>query len=153
MRFLSALLPMAGNLLFANGHWKFIDYVVALFGIIVFYSILWLSGYKRRYMLKYVIPTVATVVSIEKTMFNTGSGSTSRPVMKLLLTFENSLGENTEITQRMSFGMMEIVPNEGDKINILIDPKNQKKVLLMPEVQKPNMVFISRFPFFKRVQP
>jgi len=110
-----------------------------LIGIVVFIGIIWFTNtggfnLKKRYLLKHGLPVDAKVVSIEQTLWNvgSGSGSPSRPVMKMVLSFEDAFKSNHEVSIRHAFSDGARIPEEGEQISILIDSRNPERVMVAP---------------------
>jgi len=85
----------------------------------------------RRSLLKTGIHAVAEVISIERTVFGGGSSADAGPVMKVVLNIENQGQPNIQTTIMTTFGMGEILPEAGEKIQILFDPKKPQKLLFL----------------------
>jgi len=85
----------------------------------------------RRSLLKTGIHAVAEVISIERTVFGGGSSADAGPVMKVVLNIENQGQPNIQTTIMTTFGMGEILPDAGEKIQILFDPKKPQKLLFL----------------------
>jgi hypothetical protein len=107
-----------------------------LFGILaitVFYGFSRLFGRRKRYLLKNGYSEVATVTSIEQTIYSVSSGSSlDKRVYEIDLKIA-AKGEPIRIvTTRQAFETYGAVPQPGDKVNILVDPKNPDNVMLSP---------------------
>ena|ERR1700761_3087568 len=108
----------------------FKEFTLSGFAIIVFYGITRLFTRKRRYLLKNGIPAEAIIMSINKTNIEYGKGVPARPLMEIVLQVENERIIPKNITIRQDFNRYEI-PQPGDKVNILIDPKNAEYVRIV----------------------
>jgi hypothetical protein len=87
---------------------------------------------KRRYLLKNGIAVVAKIISIKKTNVMVGQRTFARPRMEIVLQIEATGIPNREITITQVFGTSESVPEAGDKVNALVDPRNAENVMLLP---------------------
>lgn len=83
---------------------------------------------KRNYLRKNGIPTIATVIRISKTSMYIGTGFFSKPLMNVVLKFETD-GVCKQVTIDQALDTRDI-PNVGDKVNILVDPRNPENVLI-----------------------
>jgi hypothetical protein len=87
---------------------------------------------KRRYFQKNGIPATALVISVNKTLIEYGTNNTfRRPVMEIVLEV-NAADSHREVTIKQAFEIQDI-PKAGDKISILVDPKNPDNILLLPD--------------------
>jgi hypothetical protein len=83
---------------------------------------------KRTYLRKKGIPTIATVIRISKTSMYKGTGFSQSPLMTVTLEFETD-GVCQQVTIDQFLDPRDI-PNVGDKVNILVDPRNSKNILI-----------------------
>jgi hypothetical protein len=86
-------------------------------------------NFKKRYLLKNGISAQATVINIEKTIFGLGEGFKAKPVMKIVLDIEISKNQNKQVIITHAF-FKSAPPMIGDKINILIDPRDSDNIIL-----------------------
>jgi hypothetical protein len=108
-----------------------------LLGFVILIGIVWFintGGFnlKKRYLLKHGVPVDAKVEEIEKTMFNVGQGMSSRPVMKMTLSFEDAYKNKHEVTIRHAFSSDTPIPDEGGQLSILIDSRNPERIMIAP---------------------
>ena len=90
---------------------------------------------KARYLRKNGMPSIGTVISIKKTLIRRHeNNSTWSPIMKIVLGVEADGVEYRQVTIKDEF-LLSQLPNEGDKVNILIDPRNPDKVMIVDVVQ------------------
>ncbi len=102
-------------------------YLLAFLGFVKFMD----SGgfnFKKRYLLKHGISTVAKVNSIKKTIFSIGDDFDARPIMKIVLDIEIADVAFRQVTITHSFNSNP--PQAGDKVIILIDPRDPDNVML-----------------------
>ncbi len=111
---------------------SFLDFLV--FGAVVagFIWFMKTGGFnlKKRYLLKHGVPVDAKVERIEKTIFDIGDPP--RPVMKMVVSFEDAYKNNHEVTIRHAFSRSTLIPDEGDQLPILIDSRNPERVMIAP---------------------
>ncbi|HEY4198681.1 MAG TPA: hypothetical protein VGM63_24235 [Mucilaginibacter sp.] len=109
------------------------DIIGAGVAIIAFYYLSKLFGRKRKYLLKNGIKGIAKIMSMEKTIFESGAGSgysNAKPVMKIVLQLKDFDSTYREVTFNQAFYKLEI-PKVGEQVNILIDPKNINNVMIV----------------------
>lgn len=109
---------------------KSVVYTAMLAVFILFWS---LKGRKRRTLQDDGIASVAKIVSIEKTLVKSGFGVYARPIMKIVLEIDEIGKRNVTIKQ--SFDPSDL-PQTGEQVGILIDPKNPDKIMIYPDHQK-----------------
>ena len=99
---------------------------------IVLYFIL-KNYFNKQYLLKNGVPTAATVVSVTRTSAETSS-STELP--KRIYEIDFGIKSEEEpyrlVTVRKAFAVGERIPEEGDAIALLIDPKNPDHAMISP---------------------
>lgn len=83
---------------------------------------------KRTYLRKNGIPTIATVIRISKTSMYIGTGFFAMPLMTIALEFETD-GACQQVTIDQAMDTRDI-PNVGETVNILVDPRNHKNILI-----------------------
>lgn len=107
---------------------KLLLYILVIAGIFWFIKT---GGFnlKKRYLLKNGVSVEANVDGIERTIFDVGN----EPVMKILLSYEDVYKSAHTVTIKHTFSSRSIIPNEGDKIRILIDSNNPERVMIAPE--------------------
>lgn len=120
--------------------WHFLSSIVSMedikqwfffcFAIAGFYIFTRLAGRKRRHFLENGIQSTAKVMGVEKTSIEIGSGVGAQPVMKIKLKVVY-IG-NPEVTTEQAFNVSDI-PEVGDLVCVLIDPKNSEKVMIYPD--------------------
>jgi hypothetical protein len=112
------------------------DIIKALiFGIIVLiFLYFWnFKGRKRRNFIDNGIVGFANIIHVEKTLIETGSGGYARPVMRIVLEIDE-VGKR-QVTIKQSFDPSDLA-QMGERVGILIDPKNPDKVMIYPDHQK-----------------
>jgi hypothetical protein len=112
---------------------SFLDFLVFVTVVAGFIWFMKTGGFnlKKRYLLKHGVPVDAKVERIEKTIFSVGNPS--RPVMEMDLSFEDAYKNKHEITIRHAFSRSTLIPDEGDKLSILIDPNKPERVMVAPK--------------------
>ena len=105
-------------------------YAIFILLVIAFIFFLRLRGRKTRYFLENGIQSTAKIISVEKTSVEIGSGVGAQPVMKIKLKVVY-IG-NPEVTIEQAFNVSDI-PEVGDLVCVLIDPKNSEKVMIYPD--------------------
>ena len=89
--------------------------------------------FNRQYLQKNGIPTGATVVSVTKTNAET-TNATELP--KRIYEIDFGITAENEpyrlVTVRRAFAVGERVPEEGDFIALLVDPKNPDNAMISP---------------------
>ncbi|MEN0055235.1 MAG: hypothetical protein AAGC65_16290 [Mucilaginibacter sp.] len=111
----------------------------AVFAIALFIGFLRLINRKLIYFRKHGIPGIAKIVKMSATNIKHGE----RPLMEIILEVKEEGSDalrQVEIRQAFSVSYM---PNVGDLVNILIDPKNKKKMII--DERNPQAVKESKF--------
>jgi hypothetical protein len=89
--------------------------------------------FNRQYLRKNGIPTGATVVSVTKTNAET-TNTTELP--KRIYEIDFGITADNEpyrlVTVRRAFAIGERIPEEGDFMALLIDPKNPNNAMISP---------------------
>lgn len=96
------------------------------------YGVSRLFGRKRRFLLKHGYSAEATVLTIERTGATINSSSTGidKDVMEIDLQIKGDGEPDRIVTVRQTFETYMRPPEPGDKVKILVDPKNPDNVML-----------------------
>lgn len=77
------------------------------------------------------MPSLARVVDIRKTAITVhDQNSNWTPIMEVVLEIETNGGEHKRVTIKQDFLTWE-TPKKEDKLNVLIDPKNPEKIMIV----------------------
>jgi len=99
---------------------------IILYGIVIYW------GGNFKYMIKKGIPAEAKILDIEKTGINTGSGSLSRPLLRIVFEIHYANNETDEVVIETTLDDEIPMPKINDTIGVVIDPKNYNKVMIVP---------------------
>ena len=101
--------------------------------IAIGYAISRLFSRRKRYLMKNGIRGVAKVVNIERTGADVSSSTElARPVFEIDLQVENS-EQQPLVTIRHAFAAGAAIPGPGDRIYVLIDPRNPDNLMIAPD--------------------
>ncbi len=105
------------------------DFIYFCFALCLLVLAIRLGTRKRRYLEKFGIRSVATIISIEKTLIKQG-GIDRTPLMKIILGIKVEGTEYREVTIKQDFFLSEL-PKAGEEVPVLIDPENADHVLIL----------------------
>ncbi|MFI5139673.1 MAG: hypothetical protein ACHQIM_17765 [Sphingobacteriales bacterium] len=105
--------------------------MLAAVPVFVFFGSFLSSKRNRKYLLKNGIPTLARIVSIQKTTIEYIKDNIAWQLWEIVLEVENPVATTAPITIQHEFEASK-VPKVGDKLNVLIDPKKLNNIMLSP---------------------
>jgi hypothetical protein len=116
----------------------------AILAIALFIGFLRLINHKKIYFRKHGIPGIAKILKMNATNIKYGtSPSFERPLMEIVLEVkEEGSDALRQVEIRQAFSVSDM-PNVGDLVNILIDPKNGKRIII--DERNPQAVKKSKF--------
>jgi len=110
------------------------DYKEIIFiciAIAIIYAISRLFGRNKRYLIKNGIRGVGKVVNITQTVASvTSSTSPTKRIWEIDLEIEGAEAGAALVTVRHGYVIGSAVPQPGDRLSVLIDPKNPDNVIL-----------------------
>ena len=98
----------------------------------IFFGSLLSSKLNRKYLLKNGIPALAKIVSIQKATIEYIKDNITWQLWEIVLDVENPVAATNPVTIQHTFDASK-VPQVGDKLNVLIDPKKLDNVMLSPD--------------------
>jgi len=109
----------------------FWDFALMVLAIVLFIGFTRLMNYKKIYYRKHGISGIAKILKMSATNIKYGtSPSFERPLMEIILEVKEE-GSDTlrQVEIRQAFSVSDM-PNVGDLVNILTDPKNGKNIII-----------------------